>query len=177
MEFIYGWDPHSKTFEIMTEGGVEFLNAVRQCRTWGEWADLCGLSWPRLVEDYELEGLSEESPFRITEEVGRDWVAARPPDARTDPYDVLIQNLPPEVRHDPRLKGKIEWIHGSPAGHLECVTAVDEDGIRLLERLVHEAGRKEYAFRRDDAVIHDVLYGGGRGVPHPWLHDLGRSPI
>jgi hypothetical protein len=44
MEFIYGWDPDSKTFEIVTQQGVDSLDARRGCKTWGEWADLCGLS-------------------------------------------------------------------------------------------------------------------------------------
>ena len=157
MEFVYGWDPHSKKFELMTQQGVDSLNAIRQCKTWGEWAEVCGLSWAEMVEDYELEGLSAESPVRITEEVGRDWVVAQVPEARTDAYDVLIQNLPREILRDPRLEGKIEWFHGAP-GRCEYLTAMNEEGIRLLERLAHEAGRKEYTFRRDDALIKDVLY-------------------
>lgn len=169
MEFIYGWHSGSRRFEIVTQQGVNFLEALRACRTWGEYADLLGTSWSEMVEDREdeFEGLSAESPFRLSEHLAMDFVVNRTPDPRTDAYDVLSEKLPPEVRSDSRLQGKIEWSHGSPAGHLECVAALDEEGIRLLEWLAREAGRKEYIFRRDDALIKDVLYGWWSWVPPP----------
>ena len=36
--------------------------------------------------------------------------------------------------------------------------ALNEEGMRLLERLAHETGKKEFIFRLDDALINDVLY-------------------
>jgi hypothetical protein len=158
VDFIYGWDSDSERFEIVTERGASFVTVLKQCRTWGEYAELRRMSWPEMIQDYELDGLSAESPFRLGEQPETEFILEGLLDPRTDAYDVLTEGLPAEIRRDPRLEGVIEWNHGSPAGHLESLEALNEDGIRLLERLAHEAGRKDYVFRRDDALIQDLLH-------------------
>ena len=103
-----------------------------------------------MIEQYGLEGITADSPFSITENFespGVDFL-----DPRTDAYNVLMENLRPEMRNDVRLKGKLEWAHGSPYGHLECVNATSEEAIRILERVLFEAGKSDFVFRRDDAL-------------------------
>lgn len=159
IEFVYYATPEG--FAIATRDAVDELLAAKQCKTWGEYADLCEMSWEEMLEGYEgeigeLTGQENPSPgstFEFDAIRGLYYSGDLITDPRTDAYETLLRALPQEIRSDQRLAGKIGWSHGSPAGHLECVTATSEDAVRLFERILHEKGFTQYVFRRDDSAF------------------------
>lgn len=166
MVLIYGTDPnahldtsakHRERLVIATQDAAEGMRAARECRTWGAYATLCGREWDDFLDDHggevsELTGDDEprrESPFKFTDVYGLYYVGDLLPEARTEAYEVLRRL----VKGDPRLDGQLDWGGDSPAGHIACVAAVNENAVRLLERIIHEAGHPEYRFERDDQLI------------------------
>jgi hypothetical protein len=169
--FVYGenpaideLDPIDEELVIVTRHAAEKVSKAYTCRTWGEYADLCGQSWAGLLEDYggevrELTGLEDppqDAPFEFSRVYGLYYVADLIPEPRTAAYAALVK-LPRTVRQDSRLRDMINWSGGSPAGHISSVTARSEKAVRLLEQVIHEAGYIGYRFERDDALVSRVM--------------------
>ena len=150
-------------FVIVTRDAAEKLSAARDCRTWGEYADLCGKRWDDFLEDYggevqDVTGLEEpgpDAPFEFDRIYGLYYAGDLIPEPRTAAYEVLVK-LPRAVRQDSRLGDLLEWNGGSPAGHIASVTAQSEEAIRLFERIIHEAGHGRYRFERNDTLVDRV---------------------
>jgi hypothetical protein len=159
IEFVYY--ATQEGFDIATRDAVENILAAKQCKTWGVYATLCEMSWEEMLEGYEgeieeltgQENPSPDSPFDFDAIWGLYYSGDLITDPRTDAYEILRREVPREVLRDERLEGKLTWSHGSPAGHLECVTATSEDAIRLFERILHVKGFTQYVFRRDDSAF------------------------
>lgn len=169
--FVYGENPAigelyatDEDLVIVTRHAAEKISAAYTCRTWGEYADLCGQSWAGLLEDYggevrELTGLedpAQDAPFEFGRVYGLYYVADLIPEPRTAAYEALVQ-LPRTVRQDSRLTDLLIWSGGSPAGHIASVTARSEEAVRLFERVIHEAGYTAYRFERDDLLVRRVM--------------------
>jgi hypothetical protein len=165
--FIYSDSLNTGQFSIMTRVAVEALEAAFQCRTWGEYADLCGISWAQMIDDWgdeirELtaqEDPTREADFDFGQVFGLYYVGDHMRDPCEGAYDILRRVfLSSGILETPELDAQLVWSHGSPAGHICSVGARSEEGVRILERALHEAGYTNYTFERDDSLIGRVSH-------------------
>ncbi len=162
--FIYSDSPNTSQFSIMTRRVVEVLEAAFRCRTWGEYADLCGISWEKMIDDWgddicELtaqEDPTREAHFDFGQVFGLYYVGDQMSDPRSDAYNIL-RAVSSDVLETPELEAQLIWSHGSPAGHICSVGARSEEGVRIIERALHEAGYTNYTFERDDSPIGRIV--------------------
>ena len=169
--FVYGANPAvdeddttAEELIIVTSRAAEKISAAHNCRTWGEYAALCGKPWEEMLEDFgrelqELTGRDDpgrEAPFKFARIHGLYYVGDLLDDPRTDAYEILLK-LPRTVRQDARLENLIEWSGGSPGGHLSAVTARNAEAVDLLQQVLREAGYDGYRFERDDHLICQIM--------------------
>lgn len=172
-EFVYG--PANflgvEDLLIVTRAGLDRLNEARACSTWGAYADLIGVEWAQLMEDYgeevvELTGDDDPAPsasFNLDEVRGYYYVG----DFISDPqsrghamlWSVLSKaELSEKVQSDPILSEAMHWSGGSPAGHVSGVTVTDEAAIDRLASILKDAGVEDCSFVRDEEAIR-TAYG------------------
>jgi hypothetical protein len=167
--FIYGRGPEEYGWEgeffLMEREAAERAARAFQCRTWAEYAQIQAATWEQYRQDREFdeaEADGEDVP-EPTDEFDYEELLAEGsylalPDPREVAYDLLIPRIP--WKDDPVLVATLEISHGSPAGHLECISVTKRKGIDRLAEVLRETLRNKATLEVDEALVRAAL-----GVP------------
>ena len=99
----------------------------------------------------ELEDLARDAPFSFSNVWGSYYVGDLLPNPSAAAYEHLWSAC--IGLDDTRLEGRLQWSHGSPAGHICSLTVKHDEDIQLLEVVLREEGYTNFTFRRDDTLL------------------------
>jgi hypothetical protein len=160
VEFVYGrYSISDQTLEVLLLSAVLEVLVAKACTTWGQYAAVCDRSWESMLEDWggeisELTGQEDpapDAPFRFGDIRGLYYIGDLIPDPGEAAYDHLWSAC--IGLDDPTLQGRLEWGHGSPAGHICGLSVKHDEDIRLLEVALRDEGYANFNFRRDDPLL------------------------
>lgn len=137
-----------------------------RCRTWGEFAEVAGLPWKRLHEewgeDYAEQGVRKRtlrptSRFRYADiAFGLTTGPALP-----HPAEVASElvHASPYVR-DYIIARRLEFEPGTPWGNLECILAPSCGPFLALQEYLSRERRDRWTLDHDDRLVRRGMRGG-----------------
>ena len=155
-------------YVLVEAKAAEVAVAAHQCNTWGGFAKLVRSPWREFVAEWKEEmteingGVLPKSStlFSYAEIVGAWHVAGLVADPREAAYDLCWKVVCRLCEEDDSLSNEIDVSHGSPFGHITCITSATITGFQRLAEVFRGLPKKKVTFAHEDHIVARCLVGG-----------------
>lgn len=147
---------------------AEAAVAAHECKTWGAFARLVKCPWREFVAEWgeemsEINGgvlPKQSTPFSYADIAGAWHVADLVTDPRQAAHELCWKVVGKLCEEDDELADEIEVSHGSPLGHVQCITSLTIIGFRRLAEMLRALPGAKVRLAHDDDIVARCLLGG-----------------
>lgn len=152
-------------YVLVEAAAATLAESAHECRTWGEYARLVKCDWKDLVDgwgdamacanDGSLPSCSTR--FSYGDIVGK--AADLVIDPREAAYDAAWRLVATLCKNNVALSHEVDVSHGSPMGHIQCISSSSLLGFQTLAALIATMPKRRIQLVHDDSRVARCLVG------------------